>query len=206
MGKRIIEITTVMIVLLIISLVIVFISLVNTSERTINNKVNNVSGDFRRETSGDIKDVQNDTKSEKSGENIDTIESGEFIEIISNAEDENNIINSTPKIENTYKTTEIPSVVVKPTTTNEIEDAHIVPEEVISGETTEIDAQENNAINNNPVESIISSDTETSNQDKQQVLSEIDSALQGLLEAVGNVPIVDEEKLNKTLESSEVTP
>ena len=206
MGKRIIEITTVMIVLLIISLVIVFISLVNTSERTINNKVNNVSGDFRRETSGDIEVIQTATKAEMSGENIDTIESGEFIEIISNAEDENNIINSTPKIENTYKTTEIPSVVVKPTTTNEIEDAHIVPEEVISGETTEIDAQENNAINNNPVESIISSDTETSNQDKQQVLSEIDSALQGLLEAVGNVPIVDEEKLNKTLESSEVTP
>ena len=205
MGKRIIEITTVMIVLLIISLVIVFISLVNTSERTINNKVNNVSGDFRRETSGDIKDVQNDTKSEKSGENIDTIESGEFIEIISNVEDENNIITSTPKIENTYKPAETPSV-VKPTTTNKIEDAHIVPEEVISGETTEIDVKENDALNNNPVESIISSDTETSNQDKQQVLSEIDSALQGLLEAVGNVPIVDEEKLNKTLESSEVTP
>lgn len=202
MGKRIIEITTVMIVLLIISLVIVFISLVNTSERTINNKVNNVSGDFRIETSGDIKDVQNDTKSEKSEENIDTIESGEFIEIISNVEDENNIINSTPKIENTYKPAETPSV-VKPTTTNKIEDANVVPEEVISGE---INAEENNVINNNPVESIISSDTETSNQDKQQVLSEIDSALQGLLEAVGNVPIVDEEKLNKTLESSEVTP
>jgi len=205
-GKRIIEITTVMIVLLIISLVIVFISLVNTSERTINNKVNNVSGDFRRETSGDIEVIQTATKAEMSGEYVDTIESGEFIEIISNAEDENNIINSTPKIENTYKTTEIPSVVVKPTTTNKVEDANVVPEEVISGETTEIDAQENNAINNNPVESIISSDTETSNQDKQQVLSEIDSALQGLLEAVGNVPIVDEEKLNKTLESSEVTP
>ena len=52
---------------------------------------------------------------------------------------------------------------------------------------------------------VISSNTETSNQEKQQVLNELDSALQGLLEAVGKVPTVDEQKLDASLES-EVQP
>ncbi len=54
------------------------------------------------------------------------------------------------------------------------------------------------------VEPIIKSDNETSNQEKQQVLTEIDDALQGLLEAVGKVPTVDEDKLNQSLENGEV--
>lgn len=53
--------------------------------------------------------------------------------------------------------------------------------------------------------SIISSQTETSNQEKQQILNEIDDALQGLLDAVGKVQTVDEAKLDASLES-EVEP
>ncbi len=55
-------------------------------------------------------------------------------------------------------------------------------------------------------EPIISSSTDTSNEEKRQVLNELDTALQGLLEAVGNVPTVDEDKLNASLTESEVAP
>lgn len=48
---------------------------------------------------------------------------------------------------------------------------------------------------------IISSELQTSNQQKQEILTEIDKALQGLLEAVGKVEVVDEERLNATLNS-----
>lgn len=48
---------------------------------------------------------------------------------------------------------------------------------------------------------LISSDLQTSNQEKQEILSEIDEALQGLLEAVGKVNTVDETRLDATLDS-----
>ena len=52
---------------------------------------------------------------------------------------------------------------------------------------------------------IIVSRTETSNQEKQEVLNEIDDALKDLLDAVGKVQTVDESKLDASLES-EVEP
>ena len=55
-------------------------------------------------------------------------------------------------------------------------------------------------------DSVIVSDVETSNEEKRQVLNELDSTLQGLLEAVGKVPTVDEEKLEASLIESEVAP
>ena len=55
-------------------------------------------------------------------------------------------------------------------------------------------------------DSVIVSDVETSNEEKRQVLNELDSTLQGLLEAVGKVPTVDEEKLDASLIESEVAP
>ena len=54
--------------------------------------------------------------------------------------------------------------------------------------------EENNQI-------LITSDSQTSNQQKQEILTEIDKALQGLLEAVGKVEVVDEERLDATLNS-----
>lgn len=48
---------------------------------------------------------------------------------------------------------------------------------------------------------VISSELQTSNQEKQEILSEIDEALQGLLEVVGKVEIVDEDRLDATLDS-----
>ena len=59
----------------------------------------------------------------------------------------------------------------------------------------------------NPSENtpIIVSRTETSNQEKQEVLNEIDDALKDLLDAVGKVKTVDESKLDASL-GSEVEP
>ena len=54
-------------------------------------------------------------------------------------------------------------------------------------------------------EPVITSSVDTSNQEKQQVLNELDDALKGLLEVVGKVPTVDENKLDASLES-EVQP
>lgn len=52
-----------------------------------------------------------------------------------------------------------------------------------------------------PNQILITSDSQTSNQQKQEILTEIDKALQGLLEAVGKVEVVDEERLDATLNS-----
>lgn len=54
-------------------------------------------------------------------------------------------------------------------------------------------------------EAVITSTAETSNQEKQQVLNELDEALQGLLDVVSKVPTVDESKLDASL-GSEVQP
>lgn len=53
---------------------------------------------------------------------------------------------------------------------------------------------------------VISSTSETSNEEKQEVLTEIDEALKGLLEAVGKVQIVDEKRLDASLNSEVEIP
>lgn len=58
-----------------------------------------------------------------------------------------------------------------------------------------------NDVREEPSQFVISSNSQTSNQEKQEVLDEIDKALQGLLEAVGKVEIVDETRLEATLNS-----
>lgn len=58
----------------------------------------------------------------------------------------------------------------------------------------------------NPEDVVISSNTETSDVDKQKVLSEIDDALQKLLETVGKVQTVDESKLDASLNSEVIAP
>ena len=63
----------------------------------------------------------------------------------------------------------------------------------------------NNIDTDDTKEPVISSNIETSNEEKRQVLNELDSALQGLLDAVGKVPTVDEEKLDASLKGSEVS-
>lgn len=60
--------------------------------------------------------------------------------------------------------------------------------------------------NNSDGNLVISSELETSSQEKQQVLSEIDEALKGLLEAVGKVEVVDEDRLNASLNSEVEQP
>ena len=90
------------------------------------------------------------------------------------------------------------------------ENSNIENEEVSTSETDKSDKGLLNvelSIDNDKTikDAVISSTTETSNQEKQEVLNELDKALQGLLEVVGKVPTVDETKLNASLES-EVQP
>ena len=58
-----------------------------------------------------------------------------------------------------------------------------------------------NNVREEPNQFVISSDPQTSNKEKKEVLDEIDKALHGLLEAVGKVEIVDEARLDSTLDS-----
>lgn len=92
------------------------------------------------------------------------------------------------------------------------------------GEVSKEDETNNQNINNNsgermpntiidipnatqePNDIMISSSTETSDSEKQKVLNEIDTALQNLLETVGKVQTVDEERLNATLSSEVIAP
>jgi len=64
-----------------------------------------------------------------------------------------------------------------------------------------VSEKEDTKNNNQEVDIVIVSDPQTSNQEKQEVLTEIDKALQGLLEAVGKVETVDETRLDATLDS-----
>ena len=206
MGKRVMTIATIMIIVLILLLVVVFVNFFNNNKREIDNKLNNVSGDFFIDNDGNKEPELKKLDNELSGDTVvDKIASTtDEAETDKNGEKE-----QVSKIEPAIETTVLPSKTQKATKTTPTSDTISVQAKSIedaSGDVIPNTVEEDNGANKLPVEAIISSDTETSNQDKQQVLSEIDDALQGLLEAVGNVPIVDEEKLNKTLESSEVTP
>ena len=90
--------------------------------------------------------------------------------------------------------------------------AVVISGENISGESNSLENETsgNNVINvpdtiieipSEGKDIVISSELQTSNQEKQEILSEIDEALQGLLEVVGKVEIVDEERLDATLDS-----
>lgn len=139
--------------------------------------INNTSSEHPSQVSGDI----NKTDNNKEPTNIsgDTIElnSGEYI----SGDETNNLID-----ENNSNSQ-------KDQTSNDKTQSVMFPNTIID------------VVDNNSPEPVISSNTETSNQEKQQVLDEIDSALQGLLEAVGKVPTVDESKLDASL-GSEVQP
>ncbi len=183
MNKKIMTITTVMLIVLIFVLIIIYLAYVKNEPTDITTK-NNISGETTtvvEPTSTPLISI-----SDISGEGEDN----SIIEVSETPEPSPVIVTEKP-----IKTTKTPSATQN---SKVIEPPSVVFEE--SGETIEKSEPEDNNI----VDSFIISDNETSNQDKQQVLTEIDDALQGLLEAVGKVPTVDEEKLNKTLENGEV--
>ncbi len=60
--------------------------------------------------------------------------------------------------------------------------------------------------NQPPKQIVMSSNPETSSQEKQEILSQIDEALQGLLATVSKVETVDETKLDATLNSGVNVP
>jgi hypothetical protein len=166
-----------MLILLIAVLIIIYFNYVKKEPNEVTTK-----NDF----SGDVELTSTPTTSPLAVPNI--------TDLVETNGSGNVIIQDTPVPTNTIeakKTTKLPKITSTPVPE--------ITEEPIVTSVPQIEKDENII-----VEPIISSDNETSNQDKQQVLSEIDDALQGLLEAVGKVPTVDEEKLNKTLENSEV--
>ena len=182
MNKRIMTITTIMIIVLILVLVFIYLTYIKKEPVDISTK-NNISGD-----SIELIEPANTPV------NLPSVSSGDI---------DTDIPKITPTIEPTavlitdkpIRTTNSPA----PTQIVEIVETHV---ELEANSGDEIDNQVSEGTN--IVGSVISSNNETSNQDKQQVLSEIDDALQGLLEAVGKVPTVNEEKLNMTLENGEV--
>lgn len=77
-------------------------------------------------------------------------------------------------------------------------------ENIVQNPKPQIEEQVNQCEPNN--QGLISSTSETSNEEKQEVLTEIDEALKGLLEAVGKVEIVDEKRLDASLNSEVEIP
>lgn len=70
----------------------------------------------------------------------------------------------------------------------------------------ETDENSQSSVNPSSENLVISSNAETSNQEKQEVLGEIDAALKGLLEAVSKVEVVDERRLDAILNSGVGAP
>ena len=179
MNNKIMKITAILIVLLSIALIVLFVGYF--LNRRIDDKVTN--NNRVSQVSGDKSKVQE--APHESGEK--TILSGEVL-----PDDPLTII------ENSGEKVSIPSDETNNENPQDREKEHVENNTSMPNTIIEI-------VDNNTPEPIISSNTETSNQEKQQVLDEIDSALQGLLEAVGKVPTVDESKLDASLES-EVQP
>ena len=189
MNNKIMKITTILIIILSLLLVVMLFSYFNKrdpGEDTKNIPNIKVSGEKQSISTKKEEDVL-------SGEEI--LFSGEktIIEETQPGSGEAVIVNSEVK-EVTEEKRPPKNIVVKP-----IENDNNNQKENIVVDTNIPEVVE--PIESSVQESIISSSTETSNQEKQQVLDEIDNALQGLLEAVGKVPTVDEQKLDASLGS-----
>ncbi len=186
MNNRIIRIATIMIFVLIVLLLVIFYGYISTRDISTNIKGRpHVSENSVSFSSGDkvlVSGEDNDLEKISGEENQ--------IEVTASAEIEKN-----------------PEPIIKDEPTKQetkVEEDNGENEQRMPDTIIEIpNENDNDRIIQEP---IISSSIETSNEEKRQVLNELDSALQGLLEAVGNVPTVDEDKLNASLTESEVAP
>ena len=178
MNRWIKIITSLMIIILIALLILIFLNYFNNREiiNIINSNNSNVM-----HTSG-----ENTTNNnvENNRDIIDTKEeSGDIVSLIMSGESN---IEPVPEIQNE-------NIIVSDTKVNNIPD--VKPN---NDSNTEEKPKENNTV--------ITSNVDTSNEEKRQVLNELDSALKGLLDVVSKVPTVDEEKLDASLKVSEVSP
>lgn len=199
MNKVIKFVTSIMIVVLIMTLIGIFLSYYKNNENI--NTIVYPSGDLvvsHPNTSGDYfssgsKDHQGLIESiiQKSGDNQKNDNHENNNQEPSNQEPNDQEPNGQ---EPNNSKTENPGNVNDKTQTSEDN----MPSTVI-----EIPNEEDNEVDG---QLLISSDPETSNQQKQEILTEIDTALQGLLEAVSKVETVDENRLNATLNSEVVKP
>ncbi len=190
MQSTLFKITTVMIIILFLILVSMFIGYFLRDEETKPVVTPRASGE--QVSTKAPKETKNN-----SGEiNIDEkLSSGEATLIVTPS--------VAPTINPTAKPTAKPDDKTNPKPTVKIDET-IIPENVTEPQSgnTEIDNKEKEPI---APETVITSTAETSNQEKQQVLNELDEALQGLLDVVSKVPTVDESKLDASL-GSEVQP
>lgn len=98
---------------------------------------------------------------------------------------------------------------LQPTIETSGDDRESIKDNVITGKINQNPntiPEESNNQSNPSNQLVISSTSETSNEEKQEVLTEIDEALKGLLEAVGKVQIVDEKRLDASLNSEVEIP
>ncbi len=203
--NNIMKITTIMIILLVIALIFIFMHYLSFRDDVVVKKP--VTTPIKT-NSGEIKNL------ERSGESkVETIESGETSLIPSNPEDNN----SESKVEdkgskdnkdNNDKIQKEDEAPKNNKTSDENKNENKNENNNSKGNEDNSTQMPNTIIDvtdNNMQEPVITSDINTSNQEKQQVLNELDDALKGLLEVVGKVPTVDENKLDASLES-EVQP
>lgn len=202
MNNVIKAIATAMIIILIGILIWIFLSYYKENETLESLSYDFPSGSFNVSTleipSGNSKDKQDD----KLNNNTGLIES-----IINNSSEKTDsgnsqlVLNSGDNLGKPEISGEtlLPEKIID----NNIDDENYIKEgsgdensgDVLPSTIIEIPSEEE------PSQILITSDSQTSNQQKQEILTEIDKALQGLLEAVGKVEVVDEERLDATLNS-----
>lgn len=202
--NNIMKITTIMIILLVIALIFIFMHYLSFRDDVVVKKP--VTTPIKT-NSGEIKNLEHSGESK-----AETIESGEPSLVPSNPEDNNSESkvedkgskdnkNNKENNDKIQKEDEAPK-------NNQVSNDNKVENNNVKDNTDNSTQMPNTIIDvtdNNMQEPVITSDINTSNQEKQQVLNELDDALKGLLEVVGKVPTVDENKLDASLES-EVQP
>lgn len=183
MNKMLQAITTVMIILLLVILIWIFISYYKDADTI--NTIASLSGNTSVSTPGiPNKDYMSEGKKQYDYDNL--------IESIQSMSGEGSKKNETSiKNENELSGE-----------SNSEENIYESGNKMIENIDDQIENQDERPDN----QLVIVSDPETSNEEKQEVLTEIDEALKGLLEAVGKVEIVDETRLDASLNSEVEIP
>lgn len=201
MNKRIMRLTAIMIIILVIILIIVFTTyLANRNENSIKKpNTSRVSGEVNTPNPPTTEIISSGEEKNSDKPSGEIIVENNGIENNSSNEDKNKDKEKETKVEiktennNKGKNENKNDQNNEASNNNEDENKTSMPDIII------------NVKEENKQEPVITSDINTSNQEKQQVLNELDDALQGLLEVVSKVPTVDEQKLDASLES-EVQP
>lgn len=188
MNKTIQAVASVMIILLLVALIWIFLSYYGQND--VIDTISYSSGNSDVSTPG----IPNTEYISNSEEKYDY---DNLIESIQNMSGEKETTNNEEIKEPVISGEQLPGI--KSSGDNEE-----ILENIVQNPRPQIKDSENQREPNN--QGIISSTSETSNEEKQEVLTEIDEALKGLLEAVGKVEIVDEKRLDASLNSEVEIP